>query len=236
MWITKTAYTKQWLKQHPDPRMQQLFHTLKQIRGWELRFPALMNSLIRLLYLTVHHLLTSFMRVLVYTPAFRARTTSCGKQLWIYGGTPYVSGPLQLQIGHGCHISGQTTFSGRSQSLNPTLSVGNHVSIGWQTTIAVGTQVILEDNVMIAGRAFLCGYPGHPIDPEARARGEAETEDQIGKIHLMRNVWLATNVSVLHGVTIGEGTIVAAGSVVTHDLPAFVLAAGNPARVIKSLK
>ncbi|MDX2321093.1 MAG: acyltransferase, partial [Moritella sp.] len=46
---------------------------------------------------------------------------------------------------------------------------------------------------------------------------------------------LATGVSVMAGVTIGEGTIVAAGSIVTHDLPAGVLAAGIPAKVIKSL-
>ncbi|MBF4243360.1 acyltransferase, partial [Vibrio anguillarum] len=104
---------------------------------------------------------------------------------------------LELHIGHGCRISGQTTFSGRSQSLNPTLIIGNNVGIGWQTTIAVGTQVILEDNVRIAGRAFLCGYPGHPVDPEARARGEAETDDQIGLIHLKRDVWLGTNVCVM---------------------------------------
>ncbi len=58
----------------------------------------------------------------------------------------------------------------------------------------------------------------------------------MGDIILEDDVWLATGVSVMAGVRIGRGTIVAAGSVVTHDLPAGVLAGGIPAQVIHSLE
>ena len=51
-----------------------------------------------------------------------------------------------------------------------------------------------------------------------------------------RNVWVGANVSILPGVTIGSGTTVGAGSVVTRDLPANVLAAGNPCKVIRALR
>ncbi|WP_060586152.1 hypothetical protein [Aeromonas schubertii] len=94
---------------------------------------------------------------------------------------------------------------------------------------------MLGDHVRIAGRAFLAGYPGHPLDAEARARGEPDQESQVGDIILEDHVWLATGVMVMAGVRIGRGTVVAAGSVVTRDLPADVVAAGNPARVIRSL-
>ena len=56
-----------------------------------------------------------------------------------------------------------------------------------------------------------------------------------GSVVLEDNVWLGEGVRVLKGVTIGENTVVGAGSVVTHSLPANVIAAGNPARVIKAL-
>jgi acetyltransferase-like isoleucine patch superfamily enzyme len=153
----------------------------------------------------------------------------------LYCGIPFVSGPLQIKIGHDCRVSGQTTFSGRTSSHEPKLIIGNNVGIGWQTTIAVGSNVIIKDNVRIAGRSGFYGYPGHPLDRDNRAKGLADTDEQIGDICLEKDVWIANNVSVMAGVTIGEGTIVAAGSIVTKDLPPNVLAAGNPAKVIKSL-
>ena len=117
----------------------------------------------------------------------------------------------------------------------PLLTIGSNVDIGWMTTIAVGSQVKIGNNVRIAGRTLLAGYPGHPINAEARAQGLPETDDQVGDIILEDDVWLATGVSVMAGVQIGQGTIVAAGSIVTKDLPPMVLAGGTPAQVIRSL-
>ena len=139
-------------------------------------------------------------------------------------------------IGEGCRISGQTTITGRSSApRTPGLEIGSNCDIGWQTTIAVGTRVRLGNNVRIAGRALLAGYPGHPMDAADRAAGLPELDSQCGDILLEDDVWLATNVCVSAGVRIGRGTVVAAGSVVTRDLPEFVLAAGVPARVIRPL-
>lgn len=104
------------------------------------------------------------------------------------------------------------------------------------TTIAVGSKVVIADNVRIAGRALLAGYPGHPLDAKTRAQGLPETDRQVGDIILEKDVWLATGVSVTAGVCIGRGSIIAAGSVVTRDIPAMVLAGGIPARVIRVLK
>ncbi|WP_222703085.1 DapH/DapD/GlmU-related protein [Fusobacterium pseudoperiodonticum] len=70
----------------------------------------------------------------------------------------------------------------------------------------------------------------HIIDPVKR-RGLTT-----GKIHIKRNVWLGANVAVLTGATIGENSIVAANSVVTKDIPANVIVAGNPAKIIKEIK
>ena len=55
-------------------------------------------------------------------------------------------------------------------------------------------------------------------------------------IHIEKNVWLGANVRVLPGVTIGEGSIIAAGAVVTKDVPANMIAAGVPAKVIRKIK
>ena len=109
------------------------------------------------------------------------------------------------------------------------------MDVGWQTTIAVGNKISLGANVRIAGQCFLAGYPGHPLNAVERALGKPEKDEQVGDIILEDDVWLATGVSVMSGVRIGQGTVVAASSVVTRDLPSGVLAAGNPAKVIKKI-
>ncbi|KAJ9465493.1 Maltose O-acetyltransferase [Diplonema papillatum] len=72
----------------------------------------------------------------------------------------------------------------------------------------------------------------HPIDPPLRATGiEGGKPVKIGK-----NVWVGGRVVILPGVTIGDNTTIGAGSVVTKDVPANVVAAGNPCRVLRELK
>ncbi|MDD9155117.1 acyltransferase [Aliivibrio sp. S4TY2] len=226
---------KQWLKNGESPLATTLFHIAKAIRHFELPTPQILNKLFYGLHKTIITQWQAFTHLVFYVPAFKGRLNSYGKRTLLYGGLPFFSGPLTMSIGNDCRISGQTTFSGRTNSANPTLTVGNNVDICWQTTIAVGNKVVIGDNVRIAGQGFLCGYPGHPIDPIERARGKADLDSQVGDIILEKDVWLGSRVSIIGNVTVGEGTIVASGSVVTKSLPPFVLAGGNPAKVIKPL-
>lgn len=176
------------------------------------------------------------MRAVWWTPLFLSRVETPAPGLRLEGGMPLVLGPLRIRLGRDVRLSGASTLSARHGTRPvPLLEAGNNIDIGWQTTIAVGTRVVLGDNVRLAGRNFLAGYPGHPMDPAARAAGLPCTEDQIGDIVLEDDVWLGTGATVLAGVTIGRGTVVGAGSVVTRSLPPMVLAAGNPCRIIRGL-
>ena len=229
---------RRWVKagQHPAARI--LFRAAKALRKCQV---PVIPGLHRACYegwRMGRGAIAAVARATWWTPLFRSQLVGGGGDgLYLYGGLPLVLGPIAISVGRGCRVSGQTTFSGRGAGvIRPTLAVGDNVDIGWQTTIAVGTRIEIGDNVRIAGRAFLAGYPGHPIDAAARAAGLPDAEDQIGDIVLEPDVWLATGVTVTAGVRIGRGTIVAAGSVVTRDLPPFVLAGGIPARVIKPLK
>ncbi len=226
---------KHWLRNHPNPKMREIFVILKKVRNVELPTPKVYNKIMHVLVNTVSGLVNGFLRVFVHTPAFKGRLAHYGRQLYLYGGVPFISGPLSISIGNQCRISGHTTFSGRSCSHNPQLIVGNNVDIGWQNTIAVGRKVVIEDNVRLAGKVYLFGYSGHPLDAKLRAEGAPDEESRVGDIHLEKDVWIASNVVIQSGVTIGQGTIVAAGSVVTKSLPPFVLAGGSPAKVIRSI-
>jgi acetyltransferase-like isoleucine patch superfamily enzyme len=231
-----TAFSlRQWVKARENPVARGLYAGFHAARACRLPVvPGFHTSLYRLRAVTLgawHGL----RRVLWDTPLFLSQTTAPPARLYLYGGIPLILGPLRIRLGEDCRISGQVTLTGRPASGQPELVVGRNCDIGWQTTIAVGTRVELGDNVRIAGRALLAGYPGHPLEPEARAAGLPDHASQCGDIILEPDVWLATGVTVSAGVRIGRGTVVAAGSVVTADLPPLVLAAGVPARVIRSL-
>jgi maltose O-acetyltransferase len=90
--------------------------------------------------------------------------------------------------------------------------------------ITLGDDVQLGPNVQLL-------TPTHPLDPDLRRRKwEAAEPISVGD-----NVWIGGGAIVLPGVTIGANTVVGAGAVVTKDLPAGVLAVGNPARVVRTL-
>jgi acetyltransferase-like isoleucine patch superfamily enzyme len=111
-----------------------------------------------------------------------------------------------------------------------TLEIGEHVfinygcSIGANELVRIGARCSLGPHVMIMDNDF------HRLEPE-RPDERAESKPII----LEENVWLGARVIVLKGVTIGAGSAVGAGSVVTRDFPPRSLAVGLPARVVRSL-
>ncbi len=111
---------------------------------------------------------------------------------------------------------------------------GYNISIGARTFINFGfvaldcAPITIGDDVQIATNVQLL-TPTHPVDPQLRlAKWESAKPISIGN-----NAWLGGGVIVLPGVGIGENTVVGAGAVVTKDLPANVVAVGNPARVMR---
>ena len=231
-----TLTWRQWVKARDNWVTNQLYRTAKAASVASLPVIPGVHRVLYTAHRAVASLSASVSRIFWYTPLFQSRLDHSARGLYVYSGMPLVLGTVRLAFGSHVRISGQTTISGRTAGrITPQLIVGDNVDIGWQTTIAVGRVITLGNNVRIAGRAFLAGYPGHPLDAAARASGLPDTDDQVGDIVLEDDVWLATGVTVSAGVRIGRGTIVAAGSVVTSDLPPGVLAAGAPARVVRLL-
>jgi serine acetyltransferase len=231
-----TDRLRRWIKARRHPLARLLHDLVMRLRHASCPLVPGLHAALYRMHKLVAATVSATLRILWYTPLFQSRLVRPAPRLLLYGGMPLVTGPLAIEFGSDCRVSAASTFSGRTASpAPPRLVVGRNVDIGWQTTIAVGREIRIGDNVRIAGRAFLAGYPGHPIDAAARASGAPETEDQVGDIVLEDDVWLATGVTVLAGVRVGRGTIVAAGSVVTRDLPPFVLAGGVPARPLRHI-
>lgn len=111
------------------------------------------------------------------------------------------------------------------------IEVGENFYANHGLVILDGAKVTFGNNVFIAPQ---CGFytAGHPLDYETRNSGlEYALPITVGD-----NVWIGGMVTVLPGVKIGSGSVIGAGSVVTHDIPENVVAAGNPCRVIRKIK
>ena len=110
------------------------------------------------------------------------------------------------------------------------ISIGDHFFANYDCIFLDVAPITIGNQVMFGPR--VCLYTaGHPLDAATRNTGL-----EFGKpIAIGDDVWLWGNVVVLPGVTIGAGTVVAAGSVVRRDLPPHVLAAGNPCQVLRPI-
>ena len=110
------------------------------------------------------------------------------------------------------------------------IEIGENLFINMNCVILDEAKVTFGDNVFIAPN---CGIytAGHPLDFETRNKGL----EYARPIKICSNVWIGANTAILPGVTIGEGTVIGAGSVVKTDIPPNVLAYGNPCKVIKKI-
>jgi acetyltransferase-like isoleucine patch superfamily enzyme len=106
--------------------------------------------------------------------------------------------------------------------------IGKNVFINFDCVFLDLGGITIEDGVLIAPKVSLLSE-GHPISPEQR-------HSLVPKhIHIKKNAWIGANATILHGVTIGQNAVVAAGSVVTKDVPENVVVGGIPAQILKKL-
>jgi acetyltransferase-like isoleucine patch superfamily enzyme len=109
------------------------------------------------------------------------------------------------------------------------ISVGRNVFVNQNCTFYDLGGLDIADDVMIGPNVSII-TTGHPIKPSERRAGVTAKP-----IAIQRNVWIAAGATIIGGVTVGENSVVAAGSVVTKNVPPNTLVAGNPARVIRSI-
>lgn len=157
-------------------------------------------------------------------------------------------GKKYLNIGKNCMIDGSFIFERDSGYI----SVGDRVHIGGSALISVD-RIEIGDDVTIAWGCTIYDHNSHSViwderknDTLCEYNDMLSTGDPIrnknwdvvrsAPIKICNKAWLGMNVIVLKGVTIGEGAVVAAGSVVTKDVKPWTVVGGNPAQVIKVLE
>lgn len=130
------------------------------------------------------------------------------------------------EIGEGCYIEPPfyANWGGKHVHFGKKIYANFHLTLVDDTHIYVGDHTMFAPNVTVATAA-------HPISPALREKGYQYNLP----VHIGRNCWIGTGAVILPGVTIGDNTVVGAGSVVTRDLPANVVAVGNPCRILREI-
>ncbi|MBX5495493.1 MAG: acyltransferase, partial [Bryobacteraceae bacterium] len=222
------------IKRGDTPFYRLLRTTFKKIIYFSLPpLPGLLKPSLRFLY-ELHYFLINLTRWIItrfYSqPLFQSRCHSVGKNLVVWG-LPFVNGHVEIHIGNNVTVGfGLDILSGRFLD-KPQLIIKDRVSIGDNLVVSVNQQVVIEEDVLIASNCRISDNDGHPKRADLRAQNAPLDPRDIRPVRICRNAWIGNNAHILKGVTIGEGAIIGANSVVISDIPPYSLAFGNPAEV-----
>ena len=130
------------------------------------------------------------------------------------------------EIGENCYIEPpfRSNWGGKHCHFGKNVYANFNLTLVDDTHIYVGDCTMFGPNVTVA-------TAGHPILPELREQGYQYNFP----VHIGKNCWIGAGALILPGITIGDNTVIGAGSVVTKDIPANVVAVGNPCRVMREI-
>lgn len=201
-----------------------------------LPLPRCIRPVIRVLYragVVAVESLAFLRKVLWVEPVLRSVCDEVGPGLRAER-LPYMRGPGRIRLGHHVNLSGRSCFYFmRSMAGTPALEIGNHVFIGNGCTLSAGTHIRIGDRCLLSAGVRIHDNDGHPLDAERRRRGDTIRPDECAPVMIGTNVWLGAGSTVLKGVTIGDDAVIGTGAVVTRDVPAGVVVAGNPAQIVR---
>lgn len=222
------------IKRGETPFYRKLRSAIKRVLSGTLPLPRFLHPLLGALYSahsTIRLIIWRGWTYLYVEPLFRGRCVSIGKrfQLW---NMPEIYGHTKIFIGDDVTIYGKLGVWSARVFDEPKLIIKNHVGIGHDVTFVVNKEVIIEEDVHMASGVRIMDSDAHPRDTEDRVAGLPPSPEDIKPVRIGRAAWIGQNTFIMKGVTIGEGAVIGVNSVVLSDIPPFVTAMGNPARVI----
>jgi len=169
------------------------------------------------------------------------KTAVCGANLTVGPKSNiHVENGSAVTIGHDCDI-----LATISAKCGAKINIGNYTTIRGESVIGAAAGISIGSHVIISNNVHIYDNNNHPTDP-AKRRELCESgfysplwhwrNSDSAPIVIEDNVWIGERATILKGVTIGKGSVVACDSVVTHCAPPYCVIAGNPAKVVKMLQ
>ena len=177
-------------------------------------------------------------------PLFKLNGIKIGKRVKLIGWPFIFRFPQsEIEIGDDCIIRSNfwSNLIGLYQRTIIIAKRGGKIIIGKNVGISGATiyawnHIEIGDNTIIGANCKILDSDLHPVEPENRLKSDYTDYVKTAPIFIGKNCFIGCNTLILKGVAIGDNSTVGAGSVVTKNIPANVIAAGNPAKVIKLLE
>ena len=202
-------------------------------RNFAVPAPRLLVKPLLWVFLAIRSTFWLFKRVLICEPLFKAYCKSYGRRVHTGVYVHWVQGGGDIIIGDDVTVDGKCSFKFATRfDPNPTIEIGGHTTIAHGCSFTAGKRISIGTHCLIASGVWMFDSPGHSIDPERRLRNLPPTTEEVKPIRIGNNVWIGRDCTILPGVTIGDNSVVATGSVVTSDVAPNCIVAGYPARKI----
>lgn len=200
-----------------------------------IRLPRFLLAPLRFFYelhWMVISVFNSLITVFYRAPLFQARCATFGRNVHMGGKMPFVTGHVEIHVGDWVHFGGNVQImSGRVYD-QPKLVIGDRAGIGWNTMISVNREVVIEEDVWLPYDCHISDTDAHPREADLRLSMQPPSPKDCRPVRICKKAWIGNGTHIMKGVTIGEGAIIGAKSVVITNIPAYSLAMGNPAEVI----
>lgn len=177
-------------------------------------------------------------KVKIENDRLKKKIKNIGKNVSL-GENAYVIGKKYIHIGDNfsafANLRMEAIDEYRNFRYQPILEIGNSVSFGNGCHIGCINKITISDGVLLGSYVLIEDHSHGQTDYVSNQKPVDRELVSKGPIHIGKNVWICDGVCVLPGVTIGENSIIGANAVVTKDIPANCVAAGNPAKVVRYL-
>lgn len=193
--------------------------------------------------------LSEILLLLLFRIKYKKYKIQSGNNLKILGHLPIFKVPQNGRIFIGNNVVLNSDFKNSNTSLttkvkfitgiNGKITIGNNCDLNGTCFVSYD-EIEIGNYCQFASSSIISDTDFHPIKPEqrlAQMNGEKIPFDEVkkSKIKSGNNIWVGWGTIILKGVTIGDNSIIAAGTFVTKDVPANVIVAGNPAKIIKNI-
>jgi len=224
------------IRKAETPFYARLNHMARRITAFETPVIPPWHGLLYREHQLRFHLWRDFWRAFYYQPMFRTRCESCGKNLYLDHsgqGIPYIIGDLSMTIGNNVTLQDRSALAGLTVGERSRLIIGDNTEIPTPISIFIANEVSIGSNCLIVS-TLIADNPGHTMNYKTRLSDRVDAE-RVGKVRIGDYAWAAHSSMIIGNVDVGVGAVIAAGAIVTRDVPPFCVVAGNPARVVKKL-